>query len=328
MAHRAIKPYSLLLYLLALVAAFFLGLVYANITEAGKGQMLAGGAIVLGYAVLGALIGLVLSLIVAFKSKRSIIIKLNILLAVLIVASIIFFRIRYQKRQQKKLENEPIKIEQPSTPKSVASFTMSEPIAMLLSSDTGKPTESIIGLGMFTPNFYEHKKLYFYRNLSSGKSVQEHIPYDSITFKRTEYGGFDIVTAPAWLAPEHLKLDYDLLQFKAKSISHDCIEIVVNTITNQTAFVDRHSGTLQYWPEYLLGVHSVEFLDPTSQQVHVRSFKNSSLINTSFRFMKPIKIQSNWMHVALLNSSFETIGKGWIQWRDEKKLLVRYSLLS
>ncbi|MDX1317257.1 MAG: hypothetical protein R3262_06895, partial [Xanthomarina gelatinilytica] len=68
MAHQAVKPYSFLMYFLAIIAFFFLGIVYANITEAGKGQMLAGGAIVFGYGVIGAFIGLCLSIFTAIKA--------------------------------------------------------------------------------------------------------------------------------------------------------------------------------------------------------------------------------------------------------------------
>jgi hypothetical protein len=100
MAHQAVKPYSFLMYFLAIIAFFFLGLVYAGITDAGKGQMLAGGAIVLGYGVIGMLIGLVFSLIAAFKVKRIIIIRLNVVFILIIAASIIFIKINYQKRQE------------------------------------------------------------------------------------------------------------------------------------------------------------------------------------------------------------------------------------
>ncbi|MDO5979542.1 hypothetical protein [Flavivirga spongiicola] len=104
-----VKLYSFLLYFLAIIAFFFLGIVYAGIIEAGKGQMLAGGAIVLGYGLIGALIGLCLSLVLAYKSKRQIILKTNGLLALIIIASFAYFTIKYQKRQQ---EKEQQKIEQ------------------------------------------------------------------------------------------------------------------------------------------------------------------------------------------------------------------------
>ena len=46
------KPARLAFYLLMLVGFFFLGLYFAALIDAGKGQGLAGGAIVLGYGIL------------------------------------------------------------------------------------------------------------------------------------------------------------------------------------------------------------------------------------------------------------------------------------
>ncbi|RKE98318.1 hypothetical protein [Ichthyenterobacterium magnum] len=331
MAHQAIKLYSLLMYFLAIIAFFFLGLVYAGITEAGKGQMLAGGAIVFGYAVIGAFIGLCLSLIIAFIAKRSTIIKLNVVLTLIIVASFSYFTISYQKRQREKLENDSHIKKQPTKSKLITPVNEAQEnkaMAMLKTKKVKKQTQPIMGLGMFTPNFYKNKALYFYSNLTPSKSVHEHIPTDSITFKQLEYGGFDIATAPSWLVPDHLKLDYDRLHFKAKSISHDFIEIVVNTTNNQTTFVDRYAGKLQYWPEFLLGIHSVEFPEPSKHKIYVKPLDYAETIKTPYSFMLPIKIQNQWMYVELQGDDYKAVAKGWIRWCKDGKLLITYNLLS
>lgn len=323
MAHQAVKSYSLLMYFLSIIAFFFLGIIYAGITEAGKGQMLAGGAIVLGYGVIGAFIGLLLSILTAIKSKRNLIIKINIFLTLIVIASFTYFTLKYQKRQQEKLKDELPKKEQPTTPTLDA-----KPMAMLTRTNVEKQLKNEMGLGMFSPNFYEHKTLYFYGNLTHRKSVQEHIPVDSITFKQREYGGFDIATAPSWLMPEHLKLDYDMLYFKVKSISHDFIEVVVNTRINQTAFVDRYAGKLQYWPEFLLGVHSVEFREPSAYKVYIKPLEHAETVTIPYSFMRPIKIQNEWLYVELQDNNYKTLGTGWIRWRKDDNLLIKYSLLN
>ena len=113
MAHQAVKPYSFILYFLSIIAFFFLGLVYAGITDAGKGQMLAGGAIVFGYGVIGALLGFVFSLFIAFKASPSVIKKLNIVFLLIIAISLSYFTISYQNRNKEEpamgsyLENQP-----------------------------------------------------------------------------------------------------------------------------------------------------------------------------------------------------------------------------
>jgi mannose/fructose/N-acetylgalactosamine-specific phosphotransferase system component IID len=114
MAKQMIKPYSLLLYLLAFLFFFFIGLSYAGLIEAGKGQMLAGGAIVLGYGVMGAFIGFCISLAVAYKADRKWIIRLNAIMAVGLVAFWAFYAIRFQQRkEEREQQNNEIKMEAP-----------------------------------------------------------------------------------------------------------------------------------------------------------------------------------------------------------------------
>ena len=115
---------------------------------------------------------------------------------------------------------------------------------------------------------------------------------------------------------------------KSFRITDDFIEVVVNKITNQTAFIGKDSGKLMYWPEFLLGVNSVEFLNARNQQVFVKPLDHAGTINQSYSFMKPLKVKQNWMHVQLLDDSFKVIGKGWIKWNIDGKLLINYSLLS
>jgi hypothetical protein len=83
-----------------------------------------------------------------------------------------------------------------------------------------------------------------------------------------------------------------------------------------------------YWPEFLLSVNSIEFLDAENQQVFVKPLDHAGKTNTTCSFMKPLKIKQQWMRVLLLNDEFKATGKGWIKWNSKGKLLVKYSLLS
>ena len=215
MAHQMLKPYSFLLYFLSILAFFFIGLTYAGIVEAGKNQGLAGGAIVLGYGVMGVFVGIVLALFIANKTNKKIIFRLNIILAIIIVSFYVYYHLKYLEKQKSK-DLEKQKNEQPKEPtKPIA--PVSEPIAMLFNSglnNSALTQNTDNGLGMFTPNFGEQQELYFYGNPNSEKGILEHTPFYSITFKKAEYGGYDIATVPPCLIPDHLKLDYDLLYFK------------------------------------------------------------------------------------------------------------------
>lgn len=113
-----IKPYSFLLYFLAIICCFLLGMSYAGIVDAGKGQGLAGGAIVLGYGVIGAGLGLLVSLMVANRASRKNIFHINIMLALIIAGLWAFFYLQYLEKQ-KVIEQEKLKTEVPAKPKTI-----------------------------------------------------------------------------------------------------------------------------------------------------------------------------------------------------------------
>ena len=117
-----LKLYSLLLYPLTLIAFFFVGISYAGLVEAGKNQGLAGGAIVFGYGIMAAVIGLVIALFVAYRTNRKTIFWLNIILTVAIVVFNVFYHIKFLERQKvKALEKQ--NIEQPTQPTEPTSKT-------------------------------------------------------------------------------------------------------------------------------------------------------------------------------------------------------------
>jgi len=94
----------ILFFLLFFLFGFFSGIQVANIVEASKGQMLASGAIVLGYGVVGASLGFLVALFISvyYKSKPSLIILLNKILAVLVLCFWIFFYMKYQNQELQK----------------------------------------------------------------------------------------------------------------------------------------------------------------------------------------------------------------------------------
>jgi len=327
MAHHMLKPRSLLFYLLSLIFSFFVGLIIAGILEAGKGQMLAGGAIVLGYGVVAAIIGLIFAFFITGRASRKFVVTGNIVLVISIIAIWGYFYIRHQNKQNAK-EKENIEQPKKQTSPGINTLQSSKAIAMLAEDHLNPQANKAMGLGMFSPNLFEMQVLYFYGNLNLEKSVLEHWPTDSITFKQSQYGGFDIVTAPPYLLPDHLKMDYDMLYFRVVSVTEDFIEVIVNTTTEQTAFVDRRFGTLYYWPEFLLRVNSVEFIYDDGQEVLVKPLDHAGTVQAAYSFMRPVRIKQDWIFVHLLNQDFKKVGKGWIKWYSDEKLLIKYSLLS
>ncbi len=334
MAHPMLKPYGFLMYFLAIVAFFFVGVTYAGIIEAGKNQMLAGGAIVLGYGVMGSFAGLCLALFVAYRSGRKTIIRINIILLVSILSFWAYYTVKYQKRQKEKQEQNRQEMEQrektrPVAPEAVpAKFSSSAGIASFTSFSSRKQNIEFMGLGMFSPDFGEKKTLYFYGNINHEKPLDEHLPYDSITFKRDEYNNIAIATAPPWLNPAHLKLDYGIFIFKVKTVFREFVEIEVNTANGQSSFVSLYDGNISYWPEFILKVHSVEFLHPATQKVKIKPLDHAGEVSAEFSIMQPVAVRQDWLMVTLMDSDYKKIGEGWVKWRMNGQLLLNYSLLS
>ncbi|WP_373514424.1 hypothetical protein [Persicitalea sp.] len=147
-------------------------------------------------------------------------------------------------------------------------------------------------------------------------------------FKRFGQSRTDISYAPPWLVPNHLKLDYDVLYFRVKSVGNYFVEVVVNTDTQQRAYVDREAGKVVYWPEFLLSIHSVEYLEGMDQDVYIKPLTHAGKVNKTYVFLRPIHIQDDWMRVELLNDDLKSTRQGWIRWRADGRLLISYSLLS
>lgn len=310
-----LKGFSILSFFVSLIGGFFIGLAVAAITEAGKGQMLAGGAIVLFHGIIGGIIALCLAFFIAYKASKKFIIGTIVFYILAIIATVYILRENKLKRDAERSVTAGFK-HQPTTHS-----------LLVYNFDDATQANAKMGLGMFKPNFFNKKALYFYGNINESKSILEHSPTDSLTFKQKESGGYEIATAPPWFVPEHLKLDYDILYLKVQSVSEDFIEIIVNTMTNQTAFVDRRAGTLLYWPDFLLTVNSIELLDK-AQSLHVKPFDKSGLVTKNYSFMKPIKVKLQWMYVDLITDDYQTVGKAWVQWKKNGKLLITFSLLS
>ncbi|MEM7086844.1 MAG: hypothetical protein AAF489_11715, partial [Bacteroidota bacterium] len=320
-------------YFLLAIVFFFFGMYLAKITGAAKGQGLAGGAIVFGWGVLFGGIAFIASFFIVRYLAHKWIVRLNWLLLLIVAAAYGITHYNYLERQKEKSEEkfDP----PPTTPVPTTGTAQTSPSAMLAMAriKPKAPLElfrnaDLMGMGFFRPNYYENPVLYFYGNLPPGKSLLEHAPYDSITFKRNKYNQFEIATAPPWLAIEYAKPDYDLLYLKVKSASRETLEVVVNKTNHRTAYVDRRAGSFVYWPDFLLGVHSVELLPGTTQKVKVKPLDHASENNTPHEFMRPLKIQGNWIHVELWNHEYKSVGSGWVQWKRDGKLLISYNMLS
>ncbi len=42
--------------------------------------------------------------------------------------------------------------------------------------------------------------------------------------------------------------------------------------------------------------------------------------------MRPLLIEEEWVYTALENNEYQNVGKGWIRWKKDNKLLITYTL--
>ncbi len=107
---KLIKPTSLLLYLLTMMVFFSLGSWYAVATDAAKGQMLAGGAIVLFHGVVVAFFAFFAALFLVYNSPHKTVVIANQILAVVLVVLIVIFVLKRSTRERDKSNSVKIEI--------------------------------------------------------------------------------------------------------------------------------------------------------------------------------------------------------------------------
>lgn len=291
------------------VLGSFIGLFY-GIATVPKNSGLAGPAEVLGYGIVVAFISLVLSLIINRKMKPAIRKKITIAFLLICVIPICWFIYRFKT-------NRPAEKAIPSTARQVTPVGYNQSAATTL------------GLGMMRPDFYKKKVLYFYNSPNLEKSVYDHTPSDSLVFGQSDHHQYDITYAPPWFFPAHMKMDYEILYMKVILQGKDWMQIEVNKQTGQSAWVDASEVKLLYWSQFLLGVNSIENPDEQYNPLRVRPLEQAGLWKgAAYEWMIPVLVNENWLKVILRDKDMRVIGEGWLRWRNDKNLLIRYSLLS
>ena len=318
------KPARIAFYILMLLTFFMAGLYFAALIGAGKGQGLAGGAIVLGYGLLFGGIAFIVSFFIAYQVKHKLIVRFNWILLLLLAIAYGITHYRYLERQK-------VQEEQPNFKRTPTTETKTEPTALLRPNNTKtlvNSEEKELGIGFFKPNFFEHPTLYLYGNVTTEKTVREHTPKDSLALGRDQFGDFKLISAPPYLWPEAMNSQFGIFYFKALTVGREFIEIEVNSKNGKTALIDKNQGTLLFWPDFLLTTNNVSFISGKKQTPKIKPLANASEVNTLFVNMKVITVTSQWLKVNLQNKDYRNLGTGWIQWRDNNQILINYTLPS
>ncbi len=329
MSNKYFRLSSFGFYLLSLLLCFILGLYAAKISGAAEGQMLAGGAIVLMWGLMFAIVGLFIAIVVLSYTSRKIIVRINWILLVLLAGLFAYGYFQLSEKTHDPNPEKPPSLEPTAPEPNAALIAFTKPSADLTTVMTSDDmVSSSLGVGYFKPDLAGYPTLYFYAGLGNLTALEASTPTDSIVFAEDAFGNPTSTYAPPWLYPEHLKLDYGILIFKVLGIGRTSIEVEANRQTGQRIFLDKSKGKYMSWPEFLLSVNSVEFTDGKGGRIHIKPVENSQELKLDYEFLQPLMVKSDWMYVALVDSNFEEQGKGWIRWKKANQLLITYSLLS
>jgi hypothetical protein len=182
------------------------------------------------------------------------------------------------------------------------------------------------GLGIAQVSPVPGRVIYFYGEPPSGALPGDFPPIDSVTFE-VGLPSVGIATAPPWLVPDHLKIDYEVFFLRAMTLTRDWVEVIGNSVTGETWWVPREDVAFTAWPEFLLGVNSVETFDEDANPVRYRPTDESDVLSASWAPLPPVGVRGDWLEVATINLADRIQPYGWIRWREGDRLLVSYSPL-
>ncbi len=203
-------------------------------------------------------------------------------------------------------------------------FMMQRGIAQRFDPDYKLP----LGIGIAAPHMIPGRPFYFYSAPDFDAVPLPSNAIDSITFVKGKYC-IDIATAPPWLAPEYIKLDYDIFLFRVVTYSQNWIEVIVNTTTGQTSWVDGQAIAYREWGTFLTGIVAVEVIDIEKNPIRLKPLDHSSILaQVPGAQLRPIAVQGDWLLVSSVGLADRIVPTGWIRWRRGGQLMITYSMLS
>lgn len=185
-----------------------------------------------------------------------------------------------------------------------------------------------LGIGIASPTIAPEQPLYFYSEPDFDASPYQFKPVDSVTFTKGEHYK-DIATAPSWLVPEHIKLDYGIFTFRVVTYSQNWLEVIVNNTNGLTRWIDRQAVDYKEWGTYLTEIVAVEVIDVEKNPIRTKPQDNAGILaQVPGAQLRPIAVKGDWMMVSTVGLADRIVPTGWIRWKKDGVLLVMYSILS
>lgn len=185
-----------------------------------------------------------------------------------------------------------------------------------------------LGLGIASPTIVPETPLYFYSEPDFDAMPYQFKPVDSVTFTKGKHY-IDIATAPPWLVPEHIKLDYGIFTFRVVTYSQNWLEVIVNNTNGLTRWIDRQAVGYKEWSTYLTEIVAVEIIDVEKNPIRTKAQDNASILaQVPGAQLRPIAVKGDWLLVSTVGLADRIVPTGWVRWRKDGILLVMYSILS
>lgn len=185
-----------------------------------------------------------------------------------------------------------------------------------------------LGIGIASPIIAIDRPLYFYNEPDFDVLPDQFKPVDSVTFKKGNHYT-DIATAPPWLAPEHIRLDYDIFTFRVVTYSQNWLEVIVNNNNGLTRWIDRQAVGYKEWGTYLTEVVAVEIINAEKNPIRIKPQDDASILaQVPGAQLRPIAVKGDWLLVSTVGLADRIVPTGWVRWRKDGILFVMYSILS
>lgn len=188
-----------------------------------------------------------------------------------------------------------------------------------------------LGLGIASPMHLSADRPLFFYGSPDGRANTA-TPLDSLTVREGPHH-IELATAPPWLDPETVKLDYDLLSFRVVALQRHWVEVVVHARDvrwpPRTMWLDRDAVHFAPWAAFWLEIHSIETPETAPILASPSASGEPIAWTEAGRPLQVLEVRHAWVRVALADATEAEAGPlGWVRWHDDERLLVTYSILS
>ncbi|MTB53973.1 hypothetical protein [Lewinella sp. W8] len=290
---------------------------------AAEGQMLAAGAIVFFYMIIGAVFGLAFTLFLAWRwdatRMRNMAIGAGVLALIMVGITYKLAEQRRAERQQRQQES----LEGRVSPKPAApakdTLELTEKTQPAVERQAG-PGLAVEGLGLVrVPFSAQGIRLPFFAT----SAVRTTTAVDSLVYDN-DRGNFSLRYAPPYLMPFYQKMDYQTLLFRFSGISPQAVQLEVNEGQGRKLWVPREAVEVKFWPDFLAGVAVVHALDPANNPVRRRALPHAPTADfpEGTQWM-PRVVEGDWIGVLpLMPDGSRPEIPVWLRWRKDGQLLV------